>query len=445
MKKLFGTDGIRGLANEGTMSPESLLAVGRAAAAVATENAPAPRVVIGKDTRLSGYMVESALMAGLVSGGAHPILLGPLPTPAVSMLTNSLRASLGVMITASHNPYHDNGLKFFGPDGCKLCDETESRIEQMVADKSNIVPSELKLGQASRLEAAHGRYTEAVKQTVPRGLRLNGLKIVVDCANGAGYKVAPEVLWELGAEVIPIGVEPDGMNINRECGATDTRLMRSKVISEGADIGIALDGDGDRIIVCDEKGQMIDGDQLIALIATAWHGEGRLSGGAIAATVMSNMGLERHLSSAGLTLCRTPVGDRHVVKRMKADGLNVGGEQSGHIVLSDYACTGDGLVAGLQVLSVLVQRARLASEVCNVFEPLPQVIRNVRFATKSPLEKQSVKKAIKDAERELSKSGRLLVRKSGTEPLVRIMAEGDNRSQIAAITDGLAEIVAKAA
>ena len=445
MKHLFGTDGIRGRAGEGNMSPERLLAIGKAAAMVAAETSASPRVVIGKDTRLSGYMVESALVAGLVAKGANPILLGPLPTPAVSMLTNSLRADLGVMITASHNPYEDNGLKFFHSNGCKIPDETEAKIEQLVSVTSSGGQSTSRLGQASRLEASHGRYTEAVKQTVPKGLRFDGLRVVIDCANGAGYKVAPEVLWELGADVVTIGASPDGENINRSCGATDTRQLRSAVISEGADIGLALDGDADRIIICDERGQEIDGDQVLSVIAKAWKSQDRLSGSAVAATVMSNLGLERHLNKLGIKLFRTPVGDRHVIKCMRAENLNLGGEQSGHIVLSDYACTGDGLVAGLQVLSELVQSGLKASELCNTFEPLPQMLRNVQFETGSPLDCKAVKAAIVEAEETLANSGRLLIRKSGTEPLIRIMVEGEDRRQIAEITDTLADLVARAA
>lgn len=446
MTTLFGTDGIRGRANQGSMSPETLMAIGKAAGIVASETAASPRVVIGKDTRLSGYMVESALTAGLVSVGAMPILLGPLPTPAVSMLTHSLRADLGIMITASHNPYHDNGVKFFRANGCKLCDDTEARIEKLVAKgiDTNAL-SDVNMGQASRLEGAQGRYTESVKNTVPKGLKLGGLKIVLDCANGAGYKVAPEILWELGAEVIPIGVQPNGTNINHECGATDTRAMRSKVISEGADIGIALDGDADRIIVCDEKGQMVDGDQILALIAGFWHNQGQLKGGGVAATVMSNMGLEKHLTNIGLDLHRTGVGDRHVVKCMQEKGLNLGGEQSGHIVLADYACTGDGLVAGLQVLTALVEKQVSSSQLCDVFKPFPQTLRNVRVGRSTPLAKAPVKKAIAAAKVQLGTTGRILVRASGTEPLIRVMAEGEDVSIIEKVANDLAQTITDAA
>ena len=446
MSKLFGTDGIRGEANVGAMAPETLMAIGKAAGSVAATDSVPPRVVIGKDTRLSGYMVESALTAGLVAVGAEPILLGPLPTPAVSMLTHSLRADLGIMITASHNPYHDNGIKFFRPDGCKLCDESEARIEAIVAGRApmrEIASGDL--GHASRLDGAHGRYMEAVKRTVPGGLRLSGLKVVLDCANGAAYKVAPDILWELGAEVISLGDQPNGININAECGATDTRQLRSKVITEGADIGIALDGDGDRIIVCDDKGQIVDGDQILGLIATRWTAEGRLAGGGVAATVMSNLGLEKHLSGIGLTCHRTPVGDRHVVKCMQENGLNLGGEQSGHIVLADYACTGDGIVAGLQVLTALVQTGSAASELCQVFDPFPQVMKNVPIGKVSPLKKRPVVSAISAAEAELGSTGRVLVRKSGTEPLVRVMAEGENMGMIDRIVNDLAEEIAAAA
>ncbi len=446
MTELFGTDGIRGPANIGAMSPETLLAIGKAAGIVASENGDSPRVVIGKDTRLSGYMVESALMAGLVSVGAMPILLGPLPTPAVSMLTHSLRADLGIMITASHNPFHDNGVKFFRADGCKLCDETEAKIGNMVVESAQLTGASAdQLGHATRLENAHGRYTESVKNTIPKTLKLDGLKIVVDCANGAAYKVAPEILWELGADVIPIGVDPNGTNINHHCGATDTKAMRSKVISEDADIGIALDGDGDRIIVCDEKGQVVDGDQILGLIAEYWQKQGRLKGKAIAATVMSNMGLEKYLDSLGVDLHRTAVGDRHVVKCMQEQGLNLGGEQSGHIVLSDYACTGDGLVAGLQVLTAMIEQQTTASQLCSVFKPFPQVIRNIPFENIAPLENEPVIDAVSAAELELGSRGRLLVRKSGTEPLVRVMAEGENVTLINDIADKLAVTIAEAA
>jgi len=446
MKNLFGTDGIRGLANENAMSPETLMAIGKAAGFVAGENARSPRIVIGKDTRLSGYMVESALTAGLVSVGAMPILLGPLPTPAVSMLTHSLRADLGIMITASHNPYHDNGIKFFRANGCKVCDETEEKIEKLVIDPTILgsIPAD-KIGQANRLEGAHGRYTESVKNTIPKGLKLDGLKVVLDCANGAAYKVAPEILWELGAEVIPMGINPDGTNINHQCGATDTKAMRSRVIQEEADIGIALDGDGDRIIVCDERGQVIDGDQILALIAGYWRDQGRLKGNGIAATVMSNMGLEKYLAKLGIDLHRTAVGDRHVVKSMQENNLNLGGEQSGHIVLADYACTGDGLVAGLQVLTALVEKKARASDICNVFKPYPQVLRNIPLKSELPLDQDSVVTAISAAETTLGSSGRILVRKSGTEPLVRVMAEGESISILEGVADKLANTIAEAA
>jgi phosphoglucosamine mutase len=446
MSKLFGTDGIRGLANEKAMSPETLMAIGKAAGLVASEETSSPRIVIGKDTRLSGYMVESALTAGLVSVGAKPILLGPLPTPAVSMLTHSLRADMGIMITASHNPYFDNGIKFFRANGCKVCDETELKIENLVVGRSSAKSIAAdKIGQASRLDGAHGRYTESVKSTIPNGISLNGLKIVLDCANGAAYKVAPEIFWELGADVIPIGVNPDGININQKCGATDTKAMRSKVIQEGADIGIALDGDGDRIIVCDERGQVIDGDQILALIAGHWFEQDRLKGNGVAATVMSNMGLANYLSELGLELHRSAVGDRNVVKSMRENGLNLGGEQSGHIVLADFACTGDGLIAGLQVLSALVEKQQRASEICNVFKPYPQVIKNVPLSPEIQLDQGRVDEAVQAAETILGSSGRILVRKSGTEPLVRVMAEGENISIIEDVANDLANTIAEAA
>ena len=445
-RKLFGTDGIRGQANAEPMTAETALKVGMAAALQFKRGDYRHRVVIGKDTRLSGYMLEPALTAGFVSMGMDVILVGPMPTPAVAMLTRSLRADLGVMISASHNPYEDNGIKLFGPDGYKLSDEIEAAIaasvENGLADR--LAPAR-ELGRAKRLDDAQGRYTEFVKQTFPKGLRLDGLKVVVDCAHGAAYKVAPVVLWELGAEVVPLAVSPDGFNINAGCGSTATDGVRSQVVAHGADLGLALDGDADRVIIVDETGDLVDGDQLMALIAADWQKRGQLKGAGVVATVMSNLGLERHLAGLGLGLARTPVGDRYVVERMRADGYNLGGEQSGHIILSDYSTTGDGLIAALQVLAVLVQSARPASQACRVFTALPQLLKNVRFNGGRPLEAAAVKRAIADAERRLAGTGRLLVRPSGTEPLIRVMAEGEDESLIGAIVEDLAHVIEHAA
>ena len=446
-RRLFGTDGIRGTANTDPMTAGTALRLGQAAGLMFTRGNHRHRVVIGKDTRLSGYMIEPALTAGFIGAGMDVVLLGPLPTPAIAMLTRNLRADLGVMISASHNSYEDNGIKLFGPDGFKLSDETEAEIE--AAMDGSLLPrlaKPHKLGRASRLDDAGGRYIEAAKATFPRGLRLEGLKIVIDCANGAAYRVAPAVLWELGAEVIRVGVEPDGFNINRDCGSTVPNFLCDQVRRHGAHLGLALDGDADRLIISDEKGRIVDGDQILALIARSWQAQGRLAGGGIVATVMSNLGLERYLASIGLSLQRTAVGDRYVVERMRAGGFNVGGEQSGHVILSDYATTGDGVLAALQVLAVLVEDGRAASEVCAVFAPLPQLLKNVRFSGDSPLERPSVRAAIAEAEAELASSGRLLIRKSGTEPLIRVMAEGENEAQVQRIVDGLcAEIAAVAA
>jgi phosphoglucosamine mutase len=446
-RRLFGTDGIRGTANTDPMTAGTALRLGQAAGLMFTRGNHRHRVVIGKDTRLSGYMIEPALTAGFIGAGMDVVLLGPLPTPAIAMMTRNLRADLGVMISASHNSYEDNGIKLFGPDGFKLSDETEAEIEAtMDGSLLSRLAKPAKLGRASRMEDAGGRYIEAAKSTFPRGLRLDGLKIVIDCANGAAYRVAPSVLWELGAEVIRVGVEPDGFNINRDCGSTVPSFLCGQVLKHGAHVGLALDGDADRLIMSDEKGQIIDGDQVLGLIARSFHANGRLTGGGIVATVMSNLGLERHLEAAGLTLHRTNVGDRYVVEKMRAAGINVGGEQSGHMILSDYATTGDGLLAALQVLAVLVEDGRPASDVCRVFTPLPQLLKNVRFSGDSPLDKPSVQSAIAEAEALLEKTGRLLIRKSGTEPLIRVMAEGESEAQVLAIVDALvAEIAAVAA
>ena len=404
------------------------------------------RVVIGKDTRLSGYLLEPALTAGFISMGMDVILVGPMPTPAIAMLTRSLRADLGVMISASHNPFQDNGIKLFGPDGYKLSDAVEAEIEANVADgmsKNMIAPS--KLGRAKRLYDAGGRYTEFVKRTFPRGQTLDGLKIVIDCANGAAYKVAPEVLWELGAEVIPVGVDPDGYNINKGCGSTDTDYMCSQVVSHGADIGIALDGDADRLMVCDEQGAMVDGDQIMALIAKNWLDRDLLKGGGLVATVMSNLGLEKYLNSIGLNLERTKVGDRYVVEHMRANGFNIGGEQSGHIVLGEHLTTGDGLVAALQILAVVVASDGPASKVTRLFDPLPQLLKNVRYGIGQPLEDTLVKNAIKEGEARLSDTGRVLIRKSGTEAMIRVMAEGEDESLILSVVDNIVSAVEHAA
>ncbi len=426
-RKYFGTDGIRGTANTEPMTAETALKVGMAAGRIFTRGAHRHTVVIGKDTRLSGYMLEPALAAGFIAMGMDVIFAGPMPTPAVAMLTRSLRADLGVMISASHNSFHDNGIKLFGPDGYKLSDETEEQIESLIdAEKSSALAESDKLGRAKRLDDAEGRYIEFVKNTFPRGLRLDGLKIVVDCANGAAYKVAPTALWELGADVITYGVDPDGFNINKYCGSTDTRTMCRMVREHGADIGIALDGDADRVLVADETGTLIDGDQLMATVAESWHRDGRLTGGGVVATVMSNLGLEHYVQGLGLELVRTQVGDRYVVEHMRANGFNVGGEQSGHIVLSEYTTTGDGLIAGLEVLSAMVQSGRPLSEVGRRFDPLPQILENVRFTGAPPLEDASVIKAVQAGEARLGNTGRILMRKSGTEPLIRVMAEGED-------------------
>jgi len=431
-RKYFGTDGIRGKANEGKMTAELAMRVGMAAGRYFTRGDHQHRVVIGKDTRLSGYLLEPALTSGFISMGMDVVLLGPMPTPAVAMLTRSLRADLGVMLSASHNPFYDNGIKLFGPDGNKLSDEIEEELERRMDNGYNkhLVPSE-DLGRAQRLHNAVGRYIEFAKNTFPKNLRLDGLKVVLDCANGAAYRTAPSVLWELGAEVVVIGATPNGTNINDNFGSTNPEAMCIKVIEEGADIGIALDGDADRLIICDETGLIIDGDQLMATIATNWHEEGKLEGGALVATLMSNLGLEKHMKSLGLELERTNVGDRYVVAAMQKLGCNVGGEQSGHIILSDFNTTGDGLVAALQVLAVLVEKGRPASNLFKLFEPYPQLLKNVRYnEATDPLADDHVIQAISDGENSLNGNGRVVIRKSGTEPLIRVMVEGDNDTLI---------------
>jgi phosphoglucosamine mutase len=425
--KYFGTDGIRGQANAAPMTAETAIRVGMAAGRVFTRGDHRHRVVIGKDTRLSGYMIESAMVAGFTSVGMDVFLLGPMPTPAVAMLTRSLRADLGVMISASHNPYQDNGIKLFGPDGYKLSDEREATIEALIDDDFDAgLASPGALGRAKRIDDAQARYIEFAKRTLNRQLSFEGLRIVVDCANGAAYKVAPAAMWELGAEVISVGDDPDGFNINRDCGSTSLSALQSKVHELRADVGIALDGDADRVIVIDEHGQIIDGDQVMALIAETWAEDDRLTRSGIVATVMSNLGLERHLAGLGLTLERTRVGDRYVVEHMRANGFNVGGEQSGHIILSDFSTTGDGLVCALQVIAAVVRSGKPVSEVCRRFEPVPQILRNVRCANGKPLESSTVKAAIDAGRTRLSDRGRLVIRPSGTEPLIRVMAEGDD-------------------
>ena len=445
-RRLFGTDGIRGTANADPMTAEMALRLGQAAGLLFTRGAHRHRVVIGKDTRLSGYMIEPALVAGFIGAGMDVRLVGPLPTPAIAMLTRSLRADLGVMISASHNPFEDNGIKLFGPDGFKLSDATEAEIETLMdSDLSGLLAAPGRLGRAARLEDAAGRYMEAVKSSFPRGLRLDGLKIVVDCANGAAYRVAPTVLWELGAEVIAVGVTPDGFNINRDCGSTVPKFLCGEVRRHGADLGLALDGDADRLIVSDEKGQIVDGDQILALIARSWSEAGKLAGGGVVATVMSNLGLERYLAGRGLALHRTQVGDRYVMEKMRADGFNLGGEQSGHVILLDHGTTGDGLVAALQLLAVLVERGGAASAATRVFQPLPQKLKSVRFSGTSPLQAPSVRHAIAEAQAALAGIGRLVIRASGTEPVIRVMAEAEDGDLVQTLVDALCERIAEVA
>src|SRR5438270_2428148 len=440
-RKFFGTDGIRGTPNREPMTAETALRVGQAAGAHFLRGEHRHRVVIGKDTRLSGYMMESAMVAGFTSVGMDVVLLGPMPTPAVAMLTRSMRADIGVMISASHNPFADNGIKLFGPDGYKLSDADEQAIEKRLEQPPQLAKSEM-IGRARRIDDARGRYVQFAKDTFPEHLRLDGLKVVIDCANGAAYHVAPDALWELGADVIPLGVTPDGININKECGSTKPQLLQETVVASGADIGIALDGDADRLLVADERGDIIDGDQLMALIALGLHARGELKGDAVVATVMSNLGLERKLGEAGLKLLRTKVGDRYVLEGMRKSGCNVGGEQSGHIILADHATTGDGLVAGLQVLAALVEAKAPASELLRQFEPLPQLLKNVRFnGGTEPLETDRVRKHIAAAEAELEGRGRLVIRKSGTEPLIRVMAEGDDAALVERLVDDICEAV----
>ncbi|GGD94312.1 phosphoglucosamine mutase [Aureimonas endophytica] len=438
-KKYFGTDGIRGRANSKMMTADLAMKVGMATGIAFRRGDHQHRVVIGKDTRLSGYMLEPALCAGFTSVGMDVLMLGPIPTPAVAMLTRSMRADIGVMISASHNPFEDNGIKLFGPDGYKLSDEIESEIEALLEqDLSAHLAGGGRLGRAKRYDdGGRDRYAEFAKRTLSRAQSFEGLRIVIDCANGAAYKVAPEVLWELGAEVVKLGVDPNGTNINLNCGSTSPQALCEKVREVRADIGIALDGDADRVIICDERGEIVDGDQIMALIAESWAEDGRLAAGGIVATIMSNLGLERFLQDRGLQLARTKVGDRHVVEHMRQHGYNVGGEQSGHIILSDYGTTGDGLVSALQVLSVVAKSGRPVSEACRKFEPVPQVLKNVRFAGGQPLEGEGVQKAINSGRDRLGNGGRLVIRPSGTEPLIRVMAEGDDPILVNRVVDDI--------
>jgi phosphoglucosamine mutase len=445
VRRYFGTDGIRGRAN-GVITPELALKVGQAAGLIFKRGEHRHRVLIGKDTRLSGYMIETALVAGFTSVGMDVLLTGPMPTPAVGMLTRSMRADIGVMISASHNPYDDNGIKLFGPDGYKLSDDIERKIEALMdADLTKKLAKSADLGRAKRIEGVHDRYIEFAKRTLPRTMDLEGLRVVADCANGAAYRVVPEALWELGAEVVSIGVEPDGFNINRDCGSTSPEELCRKVRELRADIGIALDGDADRVIIADEQGHIVDGDQLLALIAENFQSDGRLAQPGIVATIMSNYGLERYLTGLKLKLARTPVGDRYVLDHMREHGYNVGGEQSGHIILTDYTTTGDGFVAALQVLAVVKKLDRRVSEVCHRFDPLPQILKNVRYKSGKPLENAKVRSAIKDGERRLNGHGRLVIRPSGTEPVIRVMGEGDDKVLVEDVVDGIVEALNRVA
>jgi len=444
--KLFGTDGVRGQANTWPMTADMALKIGAAAGRYfRNDGSNGHRVVIGKDTRLSGYMFENALTAGLTSTGMNVFLLGPVPTPAVGMLTTSLRADMGIMISASHNPHQDNGIKFFGPDGFKLSDAAEAEIEALV--NTALEPAHAdNIGRAKRIEDGRYRYVERLKATFPHGMRLDGLKVVIDCANGAGYKIAPEVLWELGATVIPIGVHPNGTNINKGCGSTSTTTAAETIVAHGADVGICLDGDADRVMILDETGRVADGDQIMALLATRWAQSGKLAGDTLVATVMSNLGLERHLEANGLRLQRTAVGDRYVVEAMRAGGFNLGGEQSGHIVMTDFSTTGDGLLAGLQFLCAMIETGQKASDLTRQFPTVPQLLRNVRYQTgHTPLETDAVKAVIRDAEVKLVGKGRLLIRKSGTEPLVRVMAECEDADLLQRVVGDIVAEVEKAA
>ncbi len=445
VRRYFGTDGIRGRANR-VITPELALKVGQAAGLVFRNGEHRHRVLIGKDTRLSGYMIENALVAGFTSVGMDVLLTGPIPTPAVGMLTRSMRADLGVMISASHNPFDDNGIKLFGPDGFKLSDEVELKIEKLMdSDMSKRLAQARDLGRAKRIDGVQDRYIEFAKLTLPRALSLEGLRVVIDCAHGAAYRVAPGALWEMGADVISIGVEPDGLNINKDCGSTDLAALCAKVREMRADIGIALDGDADRVMIVDERGHEVDGDQVLAVIAESWKEDGRLQRPGVVATVMSNLGLERHLAGLGIELVRTPVGDRYVLEHMRNHGYNIGGEPSGHIILSDYTTTGDGFVAALQVLAVVKRMNRPVSEVCHRFEPLPQVLKNVRYKSGKPLDNANVRSAIASAEKKLGLGGRLIVRPSGTEPVIRVMGEGDDKVLVEAAVDDVIDALTEVA
>lgn len=445
-RKYFGTDGIRGTANRFPMTADIAMRVGMAAGIAFRRGDHRHRVVIGKDTRLSGYMIENALVAGFTAAGMDVFLLGPIPTPAVAMLTRSMRADIGVMISASHNAYQDNGIKLFGPDGFKLSDKIEASIEQLLDEElTSQLASPNDVGRATRVEGVHARYIEFAKRTLPRKMSLDGMRIVMDCANGAAYKVAPEALWELGADVVPIGNKPNGTNINRECGSTSTNQLCQKVRETRADIGIALDGDADRLIVVDQNSNVVDGDQIMALISEYWNKTNKLAGGGVVATVMSNLGLERFLNDQKLNLIRTKVGDRYVVQHMREHGFNLGGEQSGHMIMSDFATTGDGLVAALQVLAVVQAENKPVSDVCRKFEPVPQLMKNVRYASGQPLEDNLVKEAIKEGENRLGNSGRLVIRASGTEPLIRVMAECDDEALVENVVNDIVEVVKKVA
>ena len=443
-RKFFGTDGIRGRTNAGVMTAATAMKVGQAAGRHFLRGEHRHRVVIGKDTRLSGYMLENALVAGFTSVGMDVVMTGPLPTPAIALITRELRADVGVMISASHNPFEDNGIKLFGPDGFKLSDEDELAIEALL-DTEPVLADAANVGRARRIDDARGRYIHAVKQSIPVDVRFDDLTVVVDCANGAAYQAAPSAIWEMGAKIIPLGVTPNGTNINRGVGSTSLDAIKHKVVEEGADIGIALDGDADRLIVIDEKGETVDGDQIMALIALGKQHAGTLRGGGVVATVMSNLGLERYLAEHGLTLERTKVGDRYVLERMRSGGFNVGGEQSGHMILLDHATTGDGTVAALNVLAALVRSGKRASELLHQFDPVPQLLKNVRYAGGAPLEDANVKAAIADAEAELAGKGRLVIRASGTEPLIRVMAEGDDAAQVERVVDAICDAVRAAA
>ncbi len=444
-RRFFGTDGIRGLTNQPPITAEVAMRVGMAAGAHFLRGTHKHRVVVGKDTRLSGYMLENAMVAGFTAVGMDVVQVGPMPTPAVALLTRSMRADLGVMISASHNPFEDNGIKLFGPDGYKLSDADELAIEALL-DSPPRLAQPTNIGRARRIEDARGRYIHAVKGSLPEHVRLDGLKIVVDCANGAAYNTAPTAMWELGAEVVAIGVTPNGRNINDQCGSTHPALLQETVVASGADIGIALDGDADRLIVVDEQGTIVDGDQIMAALALSWARAGRLRGGGIVATVMSNLGLERRLAAEGLTLERTGVGDRYVLERMRAGGFNMGGEQSGHMILIDHATTGDGTIAALQLLAALIDSGKPASDFLRQFEAVPQLLKNVRYARgQKPLDDDRVKAVIAEAERALNGTGRLVIRPSGTEPVIRVMAEDDDAQQVDAVVTRICEAVAEAA